>query len=368
MRNRRSITSGAGAALVALTAAVLAASGDRAPESRDPLAAEIERWSQFLTTNASTDEMWAQVKENSGPALARAQEALHEGRRLLALQRFAGPRTYLGAASYLNKFSSDQRKEPAAFETEWARAGSVLREGSNVSAAGALRDVRPAAVRALGEAAVPQVHIYYETSLEYGRNTMPQYGFFYLGIAQAQREFAAFCRTLSVPSAGRAPQLRPLRPELDLLEGELLAAYRPPASIDKHSEFIAASSTLKEARELDTVGLRYGALLRYLQAAQRLALLGASAPSLDPEALSRRLAEWDARLSRGRVDHSLGRLFLEAAQADLWGAAAGASPTTAAAIADDVLPRYFAALEPARPEPSKPVPQTTVTLVRWPYT
>lgn len=366
MRNRRSISFGAAAALVVLTAAVLAAAGDRS--ARDPLSAEIERWSRFLETNNSTDEMWAQVKENSGPALARARDALHEGRRLLALQRLAGPRTNLSAASYLNNFSPDQRKESAAFETEWARAGAALREGSSASAAGALRDVRPAAVRALGEAAVPQAHIYYETSLEYGRNTMPQYGFFYLGVAQAQREFAAFCRTLSAPTVGRAPRLRPLRGELDLLESELLAAYRPPASIDKHSEFIAASSTLKEARELDAAGLRFGAMLRYLQAAQRLAPLRPSPPSLDAEALSRHLKEWDARLSSGGVDHSLGRLFLEAAQADVAGHAADASPTTAAAIAGDVLPRYFAALEPPRPEPSKPVPQTTVTLVRWPYT
>lgn len=367
MRNRRSISSGAAAALVALTAAVLAAAGDRSG-SADPLAAEIERWSQFLATNTSTDEIWAQVKESSGPALARAQEALREGRRLLALQRLEGPRTYLSAASYFYKFSPDQRKESAAFETEWARAGAALREGSSASAASALGGVRPAAVRALGEAAVPQAHIYSETSLEYGRNTMPQNGFFYLGVAQAQREFAAFCRTLSAPTAGRAPRLRPLRGELDLLESELLAAYRPPASIEKHSEFIAASSTLKEARELDAAGLRFGAILRYLQAAQRLVTLRPSPSSLDAEALSERLKEWDARLSSGGVDHSLGRLFLEAAQADVAGNAAGASPTTAAAIAGDVLPRYFAALEPPRPEPSKPAPQTTVTLVRWPYT
>jgi hypothetical protein len=125
---------------------------------------------------------------------------------------------------------------------------------------------------------------------------------------------------------------------------------------------------LKEARELDAAGLRFGAMLRYLQAAQRLVTLRPSPSSLDAEALSKRLKEWDARLSSGGIDHSLGRLFLEAAQADGSGNAAGASPTTAAAIAGDVLPRYFAALEPPRPEPSRPAPQATVTLVRWPYT
>jgi hypothetical protein len=39
-----------------------------------------------------------------------------------------------------------------------------------------------------------------------------------------------------------------------------------------------------------------------------------------------------------------------------------------AVLVADVLPRYFAALEPARPAPSRPAPKVTVTLVRWPYT
>ena len=40
----------------------------------------------------------------------------------------------------------------------------------------------------------------------------------------------------------------------------------------------------------------------------------------------------------------------------------------AAAIAGDVLPRYFEALKPARPQPPRAEPKVTVTLVRWPYT
>jgi len=41
---------------------------------------------------------------------------------------------------------------------------------------------------------------------------------------------------------------------------------------------------------------------------------------------------------------------------------------SAAAVAEVVLPRYLAALEPAKPRPPSPAPQVTVTLVRWPYT
>jgi hypothetical protein len=152
--------------------------------------------------------------------------------------------------------------------------------------------------------------------------------------------------------------VRALHAELDALETEMLAAYRPPASIEKHGQFIGASSTLKEARELDAAGLRYGALLRYLQAARQLAAIQEPAPP-GAGALAAKLRGLDARLSAGNVDHSLGRLFLEAAQSDA---------KDAGAIVNDVLPRYFAALEPAGPERAAPAPSVTVTLVRWPYT
>jgi hypothetical protein len=229
--------------------------------------------------------------------------------------------------------------------------------------------LEPAALRAIAEAALPQVRAFYESSLEYGRATTPRYGFLYLGLAQAQRDFAGFCRTLAAPTGQKEPPVRSVSAELDALESEILAAYRPPASIDKHSDFIVASDALKEARELDNAGLRYGALARYLLAVQRLTPVRPtprSPPSSD--LLQKRLREWDARLSQGKTDHSIGRLFLEAASADAADAAPGAAPAFATTIVEDVLPRYFAALEPARPAAPRPAPQATVTLVRWPYT
>jgi hypothetical protein len=210
--------------------------------------------------------------------------------------------------------------------------------------------------------------VYYETSLDYGRNTMPDSGLFYLGAAQAQREFAALARVLSAPTTLQAPPVRGLDVELDALEGEVLAAYRPPASIDRHAEFIVTSAALKEARELDAAGLRYGALLRYLQAVLRFAPLRPVPVSLEPAVVDGQLREWETRLASGNTDHSLGRVFLEAAQADLAAGGPSKSPAVAAAIVGDVLPRYLAALQAARPRPPKPAPAVTVTLVRWPYT
>jgi hypothetical protein len=368
MRSRRLIFPGALPALLALVLAAVGVAGGGGARAEDLLRAEIERWSAFLRNHPATSEIWGQVKQASEPVLASAEEALRDGRRLLALQRFAAARTSLSAAAYLGKRSAAERRDIAGFEAEWARMEGVLRADLKMPSPAALHGVRPVAVRALAEAALSQVRVYYEASLEYGRNTTPDSGLFYLGAAQAQREFAGFCRGLSSPSPRRPPPVRGLQAELDGLEAELLAAYRPPASIDKHGEFIAASSTVKEARELDAAGLRYGALLRYLQAAQRLAPLRPAPPRRDDGALTTRLSELEARLSAGDLDHSLGRLFLESAQADASGASTGTSPVTAAAVASDLLPRYFAALDPPRAVTPKPAPRVTITLVRWPYT
>lgn len=350
--------------VLALALGLMAASHGKPAAKHDPLAAEIERWSAFLRTHQSSDPDWEQVKGITTPVMADAAAALRGGRRLFALQRLAAARSLLSASQYAGERSERERQNEAAFEAEWARMGKALRADLAPPSPSAFDGVRPAAVRALGEAAIPQVKIFYDTSRDYARNTLPASGIFYIGEARAQQEFVAFARTLAERSPGAPPRLRPLVSELDALEGRLLAAYRPPASIDKHAEFIGASSTLKEARELDAAGLRYAALLRYLQAAQRLAMLEAKKTPVDAAAL-RALG---ARLSGGGVDHSIGRLFLESAEADLAAAGAGAVPERASAIVSDVLPRYFAALEPAPPAAGKPAPAVTVTLVRWPYT
>lgn len=313
---------------------LLAACAGAADQGRDPLAAEIERWSAFLESRPAEDKL----RQDTGPALARAEEALTQGRRLLAIERLVDARERLAIETYMGGRPAEQRKDLAAFEAEWRRMGGEL-----LASPPATKDLRPAAVRALAEASLPQVRAYYDASLEYGRNTMPEQGLFYLGAAQAQRENVELLHELSAPSSRREPPVRSLRPELDALEAEMLAVYRPPVSIDRHREFIIASSTLKEARELDDAGLHHGALLRYLQAAiQFEPLRGSSPPPGD-------LAAHEKRLSQGDVDHSLGQLFVESGQGQ-------------------VLPRYFAALEPARPQEPGPAPRVTVTLVRWPYT
>ena len=360
MTDARSRRRGSVALHVTALALLAAAAPAVAAEAPDPLAAEIARLSAFVEGNPATGEIWTEVKAASGPVLDRAGEALRDGRRLLALQRLAAVRTDLLAAEYLLQRSEDERKKVASFEAEWTRMGGVLRDALGPVSASALDGAKPAAVRAEGEAALLQVRTFYDSSIEYGRATMPEAGLFYLGSAHAQRDFAAFCRGLPGGAPGRPPALRSIAPEIDALNGALLAAYRPPASIDKHPEFITASALLKEARELDAAGLRYGAMLRYLEAAMRSGPLRAAGLAGGDEAVAKRLDEEGERLLEPGVDHSLGRMFLEAAQAN--------PGSLATAIASDVIPRYFTALAPAKPAPAPPPARVTVTLVRWPYT
>ncbi len=363
----RSISFGTSVALLIFLLAALACAADTA---QDPLAAELERWSALVQSKPDSDPVWGQMKQDSQPVLERAGQDLRDGRRLLALLRFSSAQPDLATAVYMSERSAEQLKDLAAFDAEWKRMGSVLHDSLDAPSP-TMFEGKPAAVRALGETALPQIGEYYRASLDYGHSTTPEAGLFYLGTAQAGRDLVAFYRTLPASSPHPAPRLRSIHTEIDALQAEILAVYRPPLSIDRHDEFITVSSTLKEARELDAAGLRYGALLRYLQAAQRFTSLRPASPApAPPTELAGRLRELDARLAAGNVDHSLGRLFLERAQANLAETAPAATPALAAAVANDVLPRYFAALEPEPARPAAPAvaPQDTVTLVRWPYT
>jgi hypothetical protein len=354
------------AAAIALFAIATSAGADAAPG--DPLAEEIRLWTERVKSSALTHAMWTDAKGFAGPALVQAEKALVAGRRWFALQRFVRAREILAAGHYVAGLAETDRT-PAGFEAAWTRAGVTL-SGSNRLDPKAFADLQPAAVRAVTEAARLQARVYYDASLEYGRNTMPDSGLYYLGSALAQHELVSLSRRLSQPEKRRAPPVRSLRTEIDALQTELLTAYRPPASLDRHPEFINANATLKEARELDEAGLRYGALLRYLQAAQRTApLRGPAVPPRSRIEVARDLAALRARITEGAVDHTVAEALLEQAEAELDGLTAEAPASALAVVmAQDVLPRYFDALSPEKPRPVAPPPGATVTLVRWPYT
>ncbi|HET8947685.1 MAG TPA: hypothetical protein VFQ07_11955 [Candidatus Polarisedimenticolia bacterium] len=357
------------ATAVLAAAAVLPAFSAPAPDRTAPpdrLAAEIARLSAILKA-APEDDFWKQIQGGPGTMLGRAEQALHDGRRNLALQRMGFARSDIASAAWTMAQSEKERSDVATFEAAWERLGREREREFRMPAATAFDGVRPAFVRGLAEAAAAQAGTLYRASLDYGRSTEPLYGLFYAGTGVAQVEYAAFLRGLSDPKSPAPPRLRSFAPELDALEDQLLKAYKPPVSIDRHGEFITASASLKEARELDAAGLRYGALVKLLDATMRAGVLASAPDAPAPDDLAQRLQPFEKKINTPGRDHSIGRTYLEGAQANLPGVT-GANPTIALSIVRDVLPRYFAALEPAPRQPARPKPEVTVTLVRWPYT
>ena len=334
---------------IALLALFLASAAATAP---DPLADAIARWRAFLGTPEASAKSWTDVKPIAESILPRAQDALQHGRRLLALYRFVTVRPLLEAAAYASRHSEKD------FEREWKRSRPAM------PPVGSFASITPAAARALAEAAALRSRGYYDASRDYAANTTPAIGLFYIGQSLGEHSTIDFMRSVNLSHGGRALTLRPLAPDIDALGRELLASYKPPASIDNHSQFIGVSSLIKEAHELDAAGLRDGALIRYLESALRFAQIGTK-PLARPD-IESRLRDFARRIRDAATDHSIAGIYLEAAESDL--ETNPADPKVASAVVTAVLPRYFAALAPPPPQPQLAAARATVTLVRWPYT
>ncbi|HEX3583582.1 MAG TPA: hypothetical protein VH087_17575 [Thermoanaerobaculia bacterium] len=303
-----------------------------------------------------TIERLHQEAGSSQPRLDAASKALDKGRRLLAIYQTATILPSIEGEKFANGFPKAERDSEASFEKEWKRENELNTEKK-------LTPIEPALLRAFGEGSLLRSRNFYHASLDFARSTTPESGFGYLGRAHGEESLIAFLRTLSTGSHVPAPPLRALSPDIDSLQHILLGAYHPPASINQHDEFIAASAVLKEARELDEAGLRYGALFRFLDAAQRTGQLAGTPGAVSD--LRAHLAKWRERLGAMPGDQSIAQLFLEFADADL---ETGQAPAMASSVDSFVLPRYFAALGPAPKQLPRPKAVAHVTLVRWPYT
>ncbi len=349
--------------ILAGLALVLATCGGHAAGSGDPIAGDVARWKRYLAEDTVTVGFVAELKGAAAPALTSADVALARGRRAVALLRLGSVRTNLEPGLKVppqptyERFDAEHAKLAPRFTPA---ATQALVRPTNTSALG----------RALAQASVMQARETFDASDAYGRATEALFGVYYLQQAVSYLDYASFAAEAGAslrPAGGRAPTLRSIAPEIRALRDEMLAAYRPPLSIDRHGEYIGASSATKEALEYDAAGLHEAALLRYLQASIRFAPLRPGRAPLDAAALAAEMEDWRERLSAPGLDHSLGVLFLEVAAGDADTARAGHA-MVASAITQDVMPRYFAALGPSLPMIAAKPPEVTVTLVRWPYT
>lgn len=341
----------------------------RGPVAPDPLPGAIARLQVLARTPSPGDEETAAIRASVGPLLEDAALALSEGARWLALSRLERVFTTVVATEYRSGIATDLRGQMDALQREWTRLGPELGQRLTPGPRPAFEPL-PASTRALAEAALAQMPIYYAASLDYGRNTAPDYGLYYLGEARAERELLALLAAMPRrPAEQPALAPRAVDAEIAELRDELLAAYIPPRSIDSHDLFIRISSLLKEADELSALESRYGALLRLLDARARFSRFMHPGRTLSGEEALRRGEAVSARLDESPRDTSLQRLFLETA---LFSARHAdriqGGGEIAAAIFEDVLPRFPQLLGPAPPRPAERLAEATVTLVRWPYT
>ncbi|MCE9595503.1 MAG: hypothetical protein K8S98_15050 [Planctomycetes bacterium] len=305
------------------------------------------------------DELWQQLQPGAESLLQRTSDALAKNRRSLALLTYSYAFENLTAMAFVREHAV-ARTDFAELEKLWTEAGRTLGADSAKSLRARTAAIRPALARAIAEASLYKIDVYRNASLEYAKSTTPESGLYYLGLAYAERDLVELCARTSAPDAKPSPPARSLAPELERLDAELIAVYRPPLSIDRHPEFITIAGTLKEARELNDASLFHGALLRYEQTRQRFAGFGATATAAEIETRVRAAV---ARLDTLPFDHTIATAFRERADEAL-----EAGTLDVATLAVAALDAYVAALASPLPSLAATQPELTVTLVRWPYT
>lgn len=344
------------------------------PKTGSGLGAAVREARERTKTYPADDAFWKQISPGADGLLTRSEAALASGRPSIALLTFVYAFDNVNAFDYVRS-QPEARTDLARLEALWAAAGRDLGPEWRANALRRVEKLRPALLRALAEGAVVKAGVFLGSSLEYGRNTTPESGLFYLGLARAQAAFVDLAVRLDAGASAPAdpPRTRSLQARLDALDGDLISIYRPPLSIDRHPDFIAAGGSLKEARELDDARLWSGSLLRYTQAQQRLAGLRDPAPAPEAAAARASALREDAssvrrELGAMRGDHSIAEAFLERAEGELSSGKPEPAAIQTAAMSLAAVRRYVEAMR-SEPSPRAAVhPRVTVTLVRWPYT
>ena len=154
------------------------------------LAREIATWQEFTRQVPTDNDDGKSIRESSRLLLDDAHSAMASNRPWLALSRLSVVWGNLSATRWVESVDPAARKSLDELEKEWRRAGLPPTADSDVTRAAFASSFASAAGRALAESALLQAGEYHEASLEYGRNTEPGAGFFYLGAMRGQREFA----------------------------------------------------------------------------------------------------------------------------------------------------------------------------------
>jgi hypothetical protein len=190
-------------------------------------------------------------------------------------------------------------------------------------------------------------------------------GYAYLGQARAAMELSDLCFALREPSHKKPPEFN-VSAALETLQQRVNELFVPPASIEKHSDFIRLNATLKQATELETANLHAGAYYQYLRAVLQTNALLPHTKEIPQDSLHKKLAAHKRELMASAKDDSIAELFLQRAET-LLDDTDPASATSAELILDQVLPAFRQAQTAVASTRAQPH-DVTVTLVRWPYT
>jgi len=338
-----------------------------APSPEAALRGEAGRLRGLLATFAAADEDRRGVEES----LDKADRALAQGRLLLAATRLREAGQSAEGRAFADAKAAVREAGLPAFEAEWTRLGGEI-AGLRAGLPADLGARAPAAIRGLIEASLATVDPLYQSGRLYGENTTVEYGLYYLGMGRSALDWARLLASVDWPAAPTASLSSP-DPALESIDAEILDAYGKVRTPEARQAFIPANTALKRARDLRREARLFGTWFEILQARRALGLARRAAgvqPEPAPgdrERLARLLHERQASWNAG-LDHSLGRVFVEEAETAL----EGGDLRRVAAIAEDVLPAYAAAITgaPATLQQLQALPPgaVTVTLVRWPYT
>ncbi|HET9695480.1 MAG TPA: hypothetical protein VFP40_01355 [Terriglobales bacterium] len=351
-------------ALLVFVGSSIAQSGNVQVKSR------IDALREFAAAQSPDDENWKDLKPGVERYLMLSEEALKAGHLYFAIEELGKANEYANAYRFMKQGPATLTM--SAFESQWKKSSVQLaaldREAKQRKWVGV-----PIAVRALAESAQGQGPTLVEASRAYATVTNAEAGYFYLGQANADEEFAKFVHGLGVKSKNTAFAPRSILPEIQKLQDKINAAFVPPRSIEKHKEFIRLNSTLKLAGELDAAQLYAGALYQYLQSVVQFQLLDAKDLDAGQQATLRdQIAVARKKVESSHSDDSLAQMFVERSETLIANKAGKDATqeewTNASVVVSAALPAYYQVLASHEKMPSQQKDAVTVTLVRWPYT
>jgi hypothetical protein len=173
----------------------LVVSAGCALDARSKIQAEIQRLQQTVKNQPADDDYWKDLAGLVATSLDRADRALHAGDIYFSLEELGRALVLVNSFEYTKQSPEILKQGLQGFESAWSQASRELansdREAQKRNWAG-----KPAVLRALAESAQGRSLILVEASRAYASVTDPKAGYYYLGEAKAQADFAKFSYSL----------------------------------------------------------------------------------------------------------------------------------------------------------------------------